>query len=98
MNETVIGDRYRIGHRLGKGGMAVVYQARDTKLDRDVAIKLLNTDLVEDPIFQRRFRREVMALVSSSHPNTVAVTVLRTGVGQGVSDAPGGLPHHGDCF
>ncbi|MDR0782583.1 MAG: protein kinase [Propionibacteriaceae bacterium] len=73
MGETLIGNRYLLGTRLSKGGMSVVYRARDTSGDSDVAIKLLKADLAEDPIFQRRFRREVQALVSSSHPNTVAV-------------------------
>jgi tRNA A-37 threonylcarbamoyl transferase component Bud32 len=58
---------------LGKGGMGVVYKARQPALDRMVALKLLPKRMALDPDFQERFKREAKALASLSHPNIVAV-------------------------
>ncbi len=63
--------KYRIVRRLGKGGMGTVYLARDTRLDRDVALKVCH--LSEDPQSQERFRREAKAARSLSHPNLCPV-------------------------
>ncbi len=58
---------------LGKGGMGVVYKARQPKLDRLVALKILPLDSAQDPAFAERFTREARALAMLSHPNIVAV-------------------------
>jgi len=73
MTDNVIGDRYVLGPLLGRGGMAEVRRARDTRLERDVAIKRLKADLAGDPIFQERFRREAHAAAGLNHPNIVSV-------------------------
>jgi serine/threonine-protein kinase len=64
---------YRILERLGEGGMGVVYKARDTHLDRVVAIKLLPPDKVAEPERRRRFVREAKAASSLAHPNIVVI-------------------------
>ncbi len=69
----IIDGRYRVLHRLGAGGMADVYLARDEQLDRDVALKLLHRRFAEDPGFVERFRREAQAAASLQHPNVVSV-------------------------
>ncbi len=69
----VLGGRYEVGSPLGRGGMAEVRRARDTRLGRQVAIKLLRPDLAGDPTFQARFRREAQASAGLNHPNIVAV-------------------------
>lgn len=66
-----ISDRYLIVRSIGEGGMANVYLAHDTILDRDVAIKVLRGDLSNDEKFVRRFQREALAASSLSHPNIV---------------------------
>ena len=58
---------------LGQGGMGVVYKARQPRLDRLVALKILPADPARDPAFAERFTREARALASLSHPNLVAV-------------------------
>lgn len=58
---------------LGKGGMGEVWKARDTKLDRDVAIKILPSELVNDPERLARFEREAKTLASLNHPNIAAI-------------------------
>ncbi|MDR2930987.1 MAG: Stk1 family PASTA domain-containing Ser/Thr kinase [Propionibacteriaceae bacterium] len=73
MTDSLLGDRYALGPLLGRGGMAEVRQARDTLLERDVAIKLLKVDLAGDPIFQQRFRREAKAAANLNDPNIVSV-------------------------
>ena len=69
----LIGDRYVLGPLLGRGGMAEVRRAHDTRLDRDVAIKRLRADLAGDPVFQERFRREAQSAAGLNHPNIVSV-------------------------
>jgi serine/threonine-protein kinase len=69
----VLGGRYRLVELLGQGGMATIYRARDAQLDRDVAVKLLRSDLGRDPDFLARFRDEARAAASLNHPNIVAV-------------------------
>lgn len=66
-----INDRYLIVRSIGEGGMANVYLAHDTILDRDVAIKILRGDLANDEKFVRRFQREALSASSLSHPNIV---------------------------
>ncbi len=69
----VLGERYRIGGVLGRGGMAEVHLGRDLRLNREVAVKVLRSDLARDPSFQVRFRREAQAAASLNHPAIVAV-------------------------
>src|SRR5215467_5859556 len=64
---------YEIQAPLGAGGMGEVYKARDTKLDRDVAIKVLPSSLARDPAALARFEREAKAVAALSHPNILAV-------------------------
>ena len=66
-----INDRYQIIRTIGEGGMANVYLAHDTILDRDVAVKILRGDLADDDKFVRRFQREAISSSSLSHPNIV---------------------------
>lgn len=69
----VFGDRYRIIERLARGGMATVYRAVDTRLDRIVAVKVMHEGLGDDIDFARKFDREARAAARLSHPNIVAV-------------------------
>ncbi len=68
-----INNRYEIIKTLGEGGMANVYLAFDTILNREVAVKILRGDLASDPKFVRRFQREALSASSLSHPNIVEV-------------------------
>ena len=70
---TLIDNRYRIGRRLGEGGMAVVYLGHDLLLGRDVAIKTLRPQFAADPLFRSRFEREARAAASLSHPNIIDI-------------------------
>ena len=69
----VLGGRYRLIELLGSGGMATIYRATDTGLGRDVALKLLRPEYLQDPDFSARFRQEAQAAASLSHPNVVTV-------------------------
>ena len=64
---------YVVEASLGAGGMGEVYRARDTRLDRDVAIKLLPDLLARDPDALARFEREAKAVAALSHPNILAI-------------------------
>ncbi len=68
-----INDRYEIEKLIGEGGMANVYLAQDTILDRKVAVKVLRGDLAGDDKFVRRFQREALSASSLSHPNIVEI-------------------------
>ncbi|MCX5091499.1 Stk1 family PASTA domain-containing Ser/Thr kinase [Streptomyces sp. NBC_00365] len=68
-----LGGRYELGQVLGRGGMAEVHLAHDTRLGRTVAVKTLRADLARDPSFQARFRREAQSAASLNHPAIVAV-------------------------
>jgi serine/threonine-protein kinase len=70
---TLLGGRYQLGPVLGRGGMAEVRRALDTRLSRPVAIKILRIDLAGDSTFQARFRREAQAAAGLNHPNIVSV-------------------------
>ncbi len=70
---VTINDRYEIHKRIGRGGMADVFLARDKLLDRSVAIKVLFPEFAVDPNFVERFRREAQAAANLSHPNIVNV-------------------------
>ncbi|MEK7425688.1 MAG: Stk1 family PASTA domain-containing Ser/Thr kinase [Actinomycetota bacterium] len=69
----VLNDRYEIQNRIGRGGMADVFLARDLLLDRPVAIKVLFPEFATDPNFVERFRREAQSAASLNHPNIVSV-------------------------
>ena len=64
---------YEILEPLGKGGMGEVYRARDTKLERDVAIKMLPEDFATDPERLARFEHEAKLLAALNHPNIAAI-------------------------
>src|SRR5439155_6043550 len=70
---SVLGGRYRLVELLGQGGMATIYRARDSQLERDVAVKVLRPEYGADPDFLERFRHEAQAAASLSHPGIVAV-------------------------
>ena len=68
-----LSDRYELGEILGFGGMSEVHLARDMRLHRDVAVKVLRADLARDPSFYLRFRREAQNAAALNHPAIVAV-------------------------
>ncbi|WP_434592742.1 protein kinase domain-containing protein [Streptomyces sp. A5-4] len=70
---SVAGGRYQLRDLLGEGGMASVYLAYDSALDRQVAIKTLHSELGREQSFRERFRREAQAVAKLSHPNIVSV-------------------------
>ena len=70
---TILNNRYRLEERLGSGGMAMVYRARDLTLERTVAIKILRKNLSENSEFRSRFHQEAKAAANLSHPNIVTV-------------------------
>jgi beta-lactam-binding protein with PASTA domain/predicted Ser/Thr protein kinase len=69
----LLGGRYEVGERVGRGGMADVHRGTDVRLGRDVAVKLLRPDLARDPSFRGRFRREAQAAASLNASSIVAV-------------------------
>jgi beta-lactam-binding protein with PASTA domain/serine/threonine protein kinase len=77
VNDPIIGrlldGRYLVGPRIARGGMATVYEATDTRLDRTVAVKVMHAGLGEGDEFSRRFRREAQAAARLAHHNVVAV-------------------------
>ena len=94
----VLGERYEIGGVLGRGGMAEVHRGRDLRLGREVAVKVLRSDLARDPSFQVRFRREAQAAASLNHPAIVAVYDTgedRTTTGATASHCAKELKRHG---
>lgn len=72
-NPTLINDRYEVIDRIGRGGMAEVFRARDLLLDREVAVKVLFPENASDPNFVERFRREAQSAAGLNHPNIVGV-------------------------
>jgi len=73
VGETVLGNRYEIIKKIGDGGMAFVYKAKDILLNRIVAVKVLRPEFVDDDEFLGKFKREAEAVASLSHPNIVNV-------------------------
>lgn len=70
---TLLGERYEIIEKIGAGGMSVVYKAKDTRLQRFVAIKELREEFVQDEEFVSKFRKEALSAASLSHPNIVGI-------------------------
>ena len=71
--DQILAGRYRLGELLGRGGMAEVRAARDERLDRDVAVKILRPELAADPLVRQRFESEARTSARLSHPNVVNV-------------------------
>jgi serine/threonine-protein kinase len=70
---TLFGERYELGALIGAGGMSDVFSAKDTRLNREVAVKVLRSDLNREQTFVTRFRKEALAAAGLSHPGIVAV-------------------------
>ncbi|WP_018335710.1 protein kinase domain-containing protein [Actinomycetospora chiangmaiensis] len=70
---TVLDGRYRVGEVIARGGMSTVHRGTDLRLDRPVAVKIMDPSLAQDPVFVRRFEREARAAARLSHPGIVAV-------------------------
>src|ERR1041385_8661237 len=70
---------FEVSSRLGAGGMGEVYRARDTKLGRDVAIKILPEAFANDPTRMARFEREAQMLATLNHPNIAAIYGIEEG-------------------
>jgi serine/threonine-protein kinase len=73
MQQTVLNNRYELEHKIGEGGMAVVYRARDVRLNRRVAVKILHEHYANDPDFLNRFQHEAQAAAILTHPSVVNV-------------------------
>lgn len=71
--KRILENRYELIQKIGSGGMAVVYQAYDTSLDRQVAVKLLREEYIDNPDFIRQFQREAKAVAKLSHQNIVNI-------------------------
>ena len=82
---------YRVTAKIGEGGMGEVYRARDTKLDRDVALKVLPQAFTDDPDRLARFEREAKVLASLNHPNIGHIYGLEEAEG-----IPAGAPRRAD--
>ena len=71
--KRILANRYELIQKIGTGGMAVVYQAYDTALDRQVAVKLLRDEYVDNPDFIKQFQREAKAVAKLNHQNIVNI-------------------------
>ena len=69
--DYIVAGRYRLLEQIGRGGMGVVWRARDERLGRDVALKVLHPWVADDPELRERFEREASALARLEHPNVV---------------------------
>jgi eukaryotic-like serine/threonine-protein kinase len=70
---TLVDERYRLDHKIGSGGMADVWLAEDTELDRNVAVKILHDRFAQDKEFVQRFQREAQSAAGLQHPNVVGI-------------------------
>jgi serine/threonine-protein kinase len=84
----VLGGRYEVGELIGRGGMADVHLGHDTRLGRQVAIKMLRSDLARDANFLMRFRREAQSAAGLNHPAIVAI--FDSGEDDSVVEGPNG--------
>jgi serine/threonine protein kinase len=73
MESQLLNNRYKLLAQVAAGGMALVYKAQDTMLNRIVAVKILRESFAEDPAFQKRFVREAQSAANLSHPNIVTI-------------------------
>lgn len=73
MQGKILNNRYKIIKEIGRGGMAIVYSARDTLLERTVALKMLRPEYNSDSEFIEKFRQEARAVAKLSHPNVVSI-------------------------
>ncbi len=80
----IVANRYRLREQLGRGGMGVVWRARDERLGRDVALKVLHPWIADDPELRERFEREAAALARLEHPNLVRLYDVLENDGQTV--------------
>ena len=80
---TMLSGRYEVLKRVGSGGMADVYMAKDHKLNRNVAVKVLKSEYVEDEKFLRKFETEAQAVARLSHPNIV--NIYDVGIEDGIN-------------
>ena len=80
--ESSLGGRYRLEKELGRGGMGVVYLARDVQLDRPVALKFLGSLIDNSDEFRQRFVREAKAAAKISHPNIISIYDISASVGK----------------
>ena len=71
--ETLAQGRYKVGPAIGHGGMAEVHLGTDTRLDRQVAIKIMRSDLADDQVFLARFHREAHSVAQLNNPNIVSI-------------------------
>src|SRR5690348_17318514 len=70
---TVLNGRFLVEAQLGEGGMAIVYRARSTLVERTVALKVMNLEMARDAKMKERFRREAKNTAALSHPNIVEI-------------------------
>jgi len=82
--KKILGERYELGAMIGTGGMADVYLAQDVRLNRQVAIQILRSDLARDPSFVTRFNKEALSVAALNHPGIVSV------YDSGKEDSPSG--------
>ena len=73
MPTSLAGSRYQLGQLVGRGGMAEVHVATDTRLGRTVAVKIMRADFATDSIFLERFRREAHSVAQMNNPNIVNI-------------------------
>ena len=86
----ILGGRYEVGELIGRGGMADVHLGHDNRLGRQVAIKILRSDLARDANFLMRFRREAQSAAGLNHPSIVAI--FDSGEDETTVEGPGGHP------
>ena len=73
MNEKIFSKKYSVKREIACGGMGTIYLATDTKLERDVAIKILHPQYSGEPAFAKRFLREAWAMAKLDHPNIIRI-------------------------
>src|SRR5215208_2575213 len=88
--QAALAGEYSLQRELGRGGMGVVYLARDVQLDRDVAIKVLPAHMARDPVARERFVREARFAAGLSHPHVVPIHRVSEATSPPAAGAPGG--------